>query len=138
MVASRIDNAIAQLLLGLSGGPLGLRLEGDEHKVLQLLRYRRGAAHVIPIRDLEQKTGLTPRQIKQAVRSLRLSYRLPIGSSKSVAGGGYYVMISAEDRAIWRRDITDQIRAEVQVLRAADSDRAALEVLGQLSLEVQK
>lgn len=138
LVTARIDNEIALLLLGHPGGTLNVPLEHNEREVLRLLRYRRGIANAMPIRELQEKTGMGPREIKQAVRTLRLSFRLPIGSSKNAAGGGYYVMLTPEDRAAWRKNVTDQIRAEVEVLRAADGDHAALEVLGQLALEVRQ
>ncbi|MDR3797992.1 MAG: hypothetical protein P4K93_07555 [Terracidiphilus sp.] len=132
----RLDAAIASLLFGGRGGPLNLRLADDEKAVLEMIRYRRGAAKSISLRDIQQRTKLDPRTIKQAVRTLRLNFRLPIGSSKNSESGGYYLMISAEDRAIWRKDVLDQVRAQVDVLRAADGHQAALEALGQLREEL--
>jgi DNA-binding MarR family transcriptional regulator len=136
-VAARVDAQICCLLLGHPGGALNVPLEHNEREVLRMLRYMRGASNAVPIRAIENRTGLDPRAIKQAVRNLRLNFHLPIGSSKNSARAGYYVMVSPEDRAAWRKDVTDQIRAEVEVLRAADGDHAALEVLGQLALEVK-
>jgi hypothetical protein len=65
-----------------------------------------------------------------------MSFHLPIGSSKHSTKGGYFLMVSDADRAVWRGDVTDQIRAEVEVLRAADGHSGALEVLGQLQMEL--
>ena len=135
-VIKQLDARILSLLTGHSGGPLGLTLENAERVVLSMLRYRRGRERSVAICEIERLTDLKPREIKQAVRTLRLSFRLPIGSSKHSAEGGYYLMITDEDRAAWRHDIIAQIRAEVEVLRAADSDRAALEALGQLQMEI--
>lgn len=132
----RLDAAIAMLLIGHSGGPLGLRLADDEKAVLGMIRYRRGMASAINLRDIQRRTKLDVRTIKQAVRTLRLNFHLPIGSSKSSESGGYFLMITPEDRAIWRRDVLDQVRAQVDVLRAADSHQSALEALGQLREEL--
>jgi hypothetical protein len=45
-------------------------------------------------------------------------------------------MLSDEDHTILRGQILDQVRAELEVLKAVDGPRAALELLGQLQLEV--
>jgi len=134
----RRDNEMRMLLFGYAGGPLRMTLDEDEKRVLRHLRFARGLANTVSIRELTEKTQLDARSIKQIVRTLRVNFRLPIGSSKRANGGGYYLMVTDADRAAWRKDVTDQIRAEVEVLRAADGRSAALEVLGQLSLEVQK
>lgn len=134
--AHRIDATIAGLIYGQQGGPLGLRLADDEKAVLEMIRYRRGAANAVNLRDIQKRTGLDVRTIKQAVRTLRLNFHLPIGSSKQSETGGYYLMLTAEDRAIWRKDVLDQVRAQVNVLRAADGHQAALEALGQLRAEL--
>lgn len=132
----RLDAEIANLLYGAGGGPLGLCLADDERAVLGMIRYRRGAASAIKLRDIQSHTRLDVRAIKGAVRTLRLNFGLPIGSSKLADAGGYFLMITAEDRAIWRKDVTDQVRAQMDVLRAADGRQAALEALGQLREEL--
>jgi meiotically up-regulated gene 157 (Mug157) protein len=66
-----------------------------------------------------------------------MNYRLPIGSSKHGTDGGYFLMITGEDRAIWVKDVLDQVRAELAVLHAAAGQQATLELLGQLQIEVR-
>lgn len=132
-----IDNDILALLSGRSGGPLGLRLSDDERAVLTMIRYRRGADNAIKLADIHERTKLNVRTIKEAVRTLRMNFHLPIGSSKRAETGGYYLMLSAEDRAIWSRDVLDQVRAQLEVLRAANGRQAALEALGQLRTELE-
>jgi hypothetical protein len=136
MEIRRLDADILCLLVGRAGGPLGLTLGQDEKAVLEMIRYRRGAKNAIPLRDIQQRTKLDVRTIKQAVRTLRMDFHLPIGSSKSSESGGYYLMITADDRAIWRKDVLDQVRAQIDVLRAANGRQAALEALGQLCEEL--
>lgn len=132
-----IDAEIARLLFG-GNGPLGFAPTADEKAVLGMIRYRRGWQNAVKVREVQERTKLDVRSIKEAVRTLRLSFHLPIGSSKHAANGGYYVMITAEDRAIWRRDVIDQARAQFEVLRAADGHQATLEALGQLRAELEQ
>jgi hypothetical protein len=144
-----IDLEIEGLLYGTRGGPFGLAMGDDEKRVLRLVRYRRGAKNAITIAEMRNAmiregsahpeaggyTILGDREIKQAVRTLRLNYHLPIGSNKA-GMGGYFIMISDEDHAILASQILDQVRGEIEVLRAVSSPRAALELLGQLQLEL--
>jgi hypothetical protein len=134
----RLDQSILNLLMGYSGGPFGLHLEASEKAVLRAIRYQRGLNNAISIAEVQKITDLDPRTIKESVRTLRMSFHIPIGSSKHSTRGGYFLMVTDADRAVWRRDVTDQIRAEVEVLRAADGHLGALEVLGQLQLELRR
>jgi hypothetical protein len=139
--AQSIDAEILALLIGKSGGPFGLHLSEIESQVLSAVRFHRGAARALTIREMrDTRPGcakLTDREVKAAVRSLRVTYRLPIGSSKmGSAGGGYFIMLTAEDHSILRGQVLDQVRAELAVLKSVDGPRAALELLGQLQLEV--
>ena len=133
----RVDSEIATLLLGISGGPLGIPINSDARRVLGAIRYHRGRANAIRIDTIRVKTDLGDRAIKKAVRDLRLTYRLPIGSSKRADGGGYYLMLTPEDRAAWMKDVLDQVRAEVEVLASAAGQQAALEMLDQLRIAAQ-
>jgi hypothetical protein len=137
-----IDAQIEWLLFGKPGGPLGLTLSNDEKRVLTAIRYRRGAVNAISIADMREAMGrtaagaLTDREVKKIVRSLRVQFHLPIGSSKFGSNGGYFVMLTDKDHAILHSQVLDQVRAELEVLKAVDGPRAALELLGQLQLEV--
>ena len=134
----QLDAAILWLLTGHTGGPLNLALTDEEKVVLAAIRYARGAANAFPIRDIRKREScahLSERAIKKAVRTLRMQFRLPIGSSKQ-ADGGYFIVITDADRQIYRSQVLDQVRAELEVLKAVDGPKAALELLGQLSLEV--
>ncbi len=138
LLVARCDAEICALLLGYAGGPRGLTLDDQEKAVLRRLRYRRGVINAINIRDLEQATGIGPRSLKEIVRNLRMNFRVPIGSSKNAAKGGYFIIVSNDDRAIWINDVLSQIRAEVAVLRAAAGHQAGLELLGQLMIELNE
>jgi S-ribosylhomocysteine lyase LuxS involved in autoinducer biosynthesis len=122
--AARLDGIILDLILGHNGGPLGLTLEDDEKTVLRAIRFHRGLANTIAIHELSNLTRLSARQIKKSVRTLRMNFRLPIGSSKSGTDGGYYLILSEEDRAAWVNDVLNQVRAELAVLRAAAGQQA--------------
>lgn len=131
----RIDQAIASLLAGTHGGPLGLCLAPEEKSVLGMLRFRRGVANALGIRDIAERLKLTDRQVKSIVRTLRVHFGLPIGSSKNGVTGGYFLIITPDDLAVAVKGPLDQIRAEAEVLRAIAGGRAAAELLGQLTLE---
>ena len=134
-----LDLEIELLLYGKPGGPLLLTLSNEEKDVLIAIRYHRGSARAITIREMQKRAScnwLTDRQIKKAVRTLRINFRLPIGSSKQGNEGGYFLMLTPEDHAILRRQVLDQVRAELEVLKSIDGPKAALELLGQLQLEV--
>ncbi len=138
MRIQRLDGEILNLLCGGHGGPLRLELDPDEKAVLDCLRYRRGIKNAMTIREIHERTKLDPRAVKQAVRALRLNFRLPIASWKNADRGGYYLICDAADRAAWVKDVTDQVRAELAVLHAAAGRQAGLELLGQLQLEVRQ
>jgi hypothetical protein len=90
------------------------------------------------IREIQERTKLEPRTIKQAVRTLRLNFHLPIASWKHAERGGYFLIVDEEDRAAWVKDVLDQVRAELLVLRAAAGAQAGLELLGQLRMEIEE
>jgi hypothetical protein len=135
---ARLDSEILALLMGQAGGPLSLELEDNEKAVLRTIRFCRGIANAINIRDIQARTHLGARSIKEAVRTLRMSFRLPIGSSKSGTDGGYYLILTDSDRAVWVKTVIDQVRAELAVVRAAAGRQATLELVGQLHLEASK
>ena len=134
----RLDAEILSLLIGKPGGPQGLTLSDSEKQVLRVVRFCRGAARAVTIKDMRafMDCDLTEREIKQAVRTLRINFGVHIGSSKMGSGGGYFLMITNEDRAILNAQIMGQIRAEFDVLKAMNKPHEVLELLGQLQLEI--
>ncbi len=131
-----IDLEIERLLY--SGQVAGVSLSDDEKRILHSIRYRRGSANAISIRELQARINapMSDRAIKAVVHELRVTYRLPIGSNKGTPNG-YFIMVSPEDRAILYNQILDQVRAELEVLRATNQQHEALRMLGQLQLEMQ-
>lgn len=136
-MALAIDQQIADLLHGDPSYPSGHFLAPPETAVLRAIRYRRGAGNPIGIRELVSRLKITEREIKQIVRTLRVDFRLSIGSSKSATNGGYFLIVSIADQEIAARSPLDQIRAEVEVLKLLTSAERTRELLGQISLEVQ-
>jgi hypothetical protein len=131
-IVARLDNEVLSLILGHSGGPFGLKMEDHEREILRSIRYHRGHKNPIGMGQLRERTKLSDRVIKQCVRTLRMNFRLPIGSNKHPTEGGYYLMVTQEDRRIWANDLLSQVRAEISVLNAAAGHQAGLELLGQL------
>jgi len=119
-LAAKIDKQILDLILGYSGGLYGLALGTVEKSVLRMLRNHNGYESAVSIADLQKSLALDARTIKQAIRTLRLNYHLPI---------------TRRDVEIWAKDVLDQVRAEVAVLRAAAGNQIGLEILGQLRNE---
>jgi hypothetical protein len=138
MRVSRIDGDIVHLLCGKPGGPLNISLDDNEKTVLECLRFRRGIKNAMSIREIQERTKLEPRTIKQAVRDLRLNFHMPIASWKHAERGGYFLIVDEEDRAAWVKDVLDQVRGELSVLRAAAGAQAGLELLGQLRIEIEE
>ncbi len=134
----RLDSQILALLMGHPGGPLALSLDEGEKAVLRAIRYHRGLDAAINIREIQQQSKLDVRSIKGIIRTLRISFRLPIGSSKHGTEGGYYLILTEADRAAWVKEVFDQVRAEVAVVRAAAGHQAGLELLGQLHMQMQQ
>jgi hypothetical protein len=130
-----LDAEILQLIVGYPGGRFNLSLGEDEKAVLRAIRYCRGIVNAINIRQIQAHIDRDVRVIKKAVRTLRMDYRIPIGSSKHGTDGGYYLIVTEADRAAWVKDVLDQVRAELAVLRAAAGHQAGLELLGQLHME---
>jgi hypothetical protein len=136
--SDEIDQKIVELLTRKAMSVTGLPLEEDEYYVLKAIRFHRGHKNAISIRELTSKLNLGVREIKQIVRTLRMDFRLPIGSSKSATDGGYFIILTPEDMAAYVRGPLDQIRAELEVVHAVAGQAAALEILGQLQLELKQ
>jgi hypothetical protein len=138
MRKQRLGAEMDHLLLRRPGGPLKIPLEDSEKAVLDCLRYRYGIRNAMTIREIQLRTQLDPRTIKQSVRTLRINFRMPIGSWKHADKGGYFIILDDEDRSAWVKDVLDQVRAEVGVLKAAAGRQAGLELLGQLQIEIEQ
>jgi len=133
-----LDQEIVRLIHGQPGGPFEQCLSGDEQAVLSAIRFHRGAKNAVTIREMRSRLQLSDREIKGIVRALRISWHLPIGSSKDSVDGGYFLILSAEDQEVFDANFLDQIRAQVQAHRCVSGPARTRELLGQLSLEVAK
>jgi len=129
-----VDSQIGALLYGGSQG--GLHLAQDEKHVLAAIRFHRGSNNAVSIREITKSTGLDPREVKNIVRTLRCNFQLPIGSSKHAVKGGYFIILTKEDQAIFDSDFLGQIRAQVDAHRAVSGPHRTRELLGQLQMEI--
>lgn len=134
----RYDQLIGKLIFGQRGGPFDQTLDSEQASVLRAIRYHRGAKHAIPIHQLRALLKMSDRKIKDIVRNLRISFHLPIGSSKSGTEGGYFLILTPEDQKVFDRTVLDQVYAQIQAHRGASGPARTGELLGQLLLEVQK
>ena len=135
--ALAVDQQIAEILHGMPGGPRGLYLDSAETAVLRAIRFHRGAANPIGIRELVTRLKISEREVKQIVRTLRVDFRLPIGSSKSATNGGYFIIASIADQETAIQGPLAQIRAEAEILKVLTSPARTRELLGQIQLEVE-
>lgn len=134
MRIQRVDQEILWLLMGKPGGPFQQTLDDAGRAVLAQIRYRRGQRNAITIREIGEATQLTPRAIKDAVRTLRLSFRLPIAASKDGAAGGYFLWTTREESRAFKAHILNQVRAELEVLHAVIDEEDALDIPAQLRI----
>lgn len=132
-----LDLRITQLLYGTGEGLFGHALNAPERVVLKALRYHTSSSNPITIRQLSSKTEMNERDVKDVVRRLRLSFGLPIGASRNGANGGYYFILTDEDRRLFKTMFMQQIKAELEVMRVVCTADETRELLGQLTLEVQ-
>jgi len=112
-------------------------LSEPQQKILDCLRGRQGRLLAMSIDELQQRVGSTPREIKQNVRELVVTYKLPIVASRDADAGGYYFAVTAEERIAGTADYVKEIVAlarRVAVIRNT-TDMNAL--WGQIALEVK-
>jgi hypothetical protein len=136
--AAALDQRIGELLYSQGRNKFGDTLSPEERGVLRCIRFHRDSSRPITIREIAALTHLSERRIKAAVRALRLSFSVPIGAAKSgPEGGGYFLMLNPRDLAIFLASQTQQVIAEVALLKEFGGSQAALELLGQLQLEMK-
>lgn len=137
--AKALDQRLVELIYCMGdGGLYNQTVSAEERAVLKALRHHTSSTNPVALRTICEKADLSERQVKDCIRNLRLSFRLPIGASRSGAGGGYWFFVTDEDRVLFRSIYLRQILSELEVLRAVDSKEAVLELLGQLASEVSK
>lgn len=135
--AQTLDQRITSLLYGQGAGLFSQELNAPERAVLKALRYHTSSSNPITIRSLSEKTELNARDVKDIVRRLRLGFGLPIGANRSGETGGYYFILTDEDRRLFKAQFMRQITAELEVMRAVVGVEETRELLGQLTLEAK-
>lgn len=128
------DREIMALISGHGTGRFGEHLSAEESAVLKIVRFHTSSANPITIRALRERTKLSERQIKDCVRTLRLNFRVAIGSSRNGERGGYFLILTPEDMSIFLSSAMRQIQAELEVVRAIAGPERVAELLGQISL----
>ncbi len=129
-----VDRQIEDLAYGKPS--FGLSCAEQERTVLRAIRFHRGAENAVSIREITNLTKIEAREVKNIVRTLRCNFHLPIGSSKHATKGGYFIILTQEDQAIFDSDFLGQIRAQVDAHRAVSGPHRTRELLGQLQMEI--
>ena len=127
----------AQLDLLLHQGLGALQPTIEQKTVLASLRFHKGAQNAIKIKDLTLATRLSDRAIKAAVNALRLDFGVLIGSSKSATTGGYYLILTDEERQASAELPADEIRERAAWLRVLKGKHYVLDLLGQVQIDIE-
>jgi hypothetical protein len=131
--AAEVDALVEATLAGTRGPGWPLAIEAE--KLLRALRSAHGARLARPIRELAPLLNLTEREVKQAVRTLVVEFRLPIVGSR-VEPHGYYLAVTTAERMQAARTLKHEVRALCLRIRALESQQEMLEYLGQLRAEL--
>ena len=112
----------------------GWELTGLQKVILGRLLSRLGAHNAIPLRSLLQITGSDAREIKDAIRSLVVDFKVRVGASRGDPPG-YYLITSAEEARATSQPYISEIRQLVRRIRVLLDPHDMAELVGQLLLE---
>jgi hypothetical protein len=117
-------------------------LDELERDILLLLSSHLGRQHAITAAEIAQALGMpageaSRRLITDAVRSLRITFRAPIGAAKG-PHPGYFIICDAEDQRCAAAHLAREIRRLAEAHRALAGPKATVELLGQLRLQTQE
>ena len=105
--------------------------------LLRQLECRVGRDRAITIGELAERLKTSPRNVKDAVRELRMQpFLVPIGSSRDQKDGGYFLCATVEERLDTARQYSRQAISELKVWRDMLEPHELAEEMGQMQLEV--
>lgn len=125
---------IHDVIMGKGPWPLNER----QARLLEILRWRQGRAHAIGIAELMPRLKCGAREIKEAVRELVVTFRLPIVASRDAEGGGYFFATTAEERMTGSSDYLKEAAKLIQRALIIRSDQDVKVLLGQIELELKE
>jgi hypothetical protein len=108
---------------------------GIERVIAEIIWTHRGRKNPISIDMLSRSVGRDERTVKGVVEQLVVTHGLKIGGSRAEAGGGYFVVVDAEDLEAAVRPYRSQILAMWRRLRVLCEAHALRELHGQLTIE---
>ena len=109
----------------------------DARRVLLIIAGHRGRASAVPLEKIGALLSLGDREIKQAVKTLRDDFAMPIGASR-VEPYGYFLCETAEDLAAAVRPLVHEIRSLARTVKMMTPDSRMAELAGQLEIEAGK
>jgi hypothetical protein len=127
-----VDGEVMQVLMGKGPWPL----TDEQRHVLERLRWAKGAANAISIRELSERTKLGEREIKDAVRSLVIDFDLAIGGRRQEPYG-YFLILTAEELEDSLRPLGHEIRALLLRYKKLGNKHRLLQLLGQIKAELE-
>lgn len=128
--AAALEQQINHLLFGRTEIPLTT----EEREILLILRWHKGASNAKPLADFAAKLNLSPRSMKQHIRNLAVTHKLPIGGSRQEPYG-FFLCVTAEDIEVALRPIWNEIKSLLQRAHAVGDRQRVLEMLGQMQEE---
>jgi hypothetical protein len=112
----------------------GWELTGLQRVVLGRLLNRLGAHNAMPLRELLLITGSDAREIKDAIRSLVVDFKVRVGASRGDTPG-YYLITSSDEARTTVQPYISEIRQLVRRIRVLLDPHDMAELAGQLLLE---
>lgn len=115
-------------------------LSEEARVVLRELVDHRGRAEAVPVPEIADITGLSPRRCQQVVKSLIEDHGIPIGSSSSAGRPGWYLCDTADELAANREALIRRAKSILVRARAFRPSKSALtrQLVGQLELQFDR
>jgi hypothetical protein len=131
-----VDALIDGVLAGLSGP---WQLWSNEMQLLRMLREHKGAENPLQLNTIAIQLGMSPRDIKSAVKSLVEDFKLPIGGSRQKPFG-YFLIVSGEDLEAALRPLVHELQSIARRVKALTGEQRMAEIFNQarLALESEK
>jgi hypothetical protein len=113
---------------------LQIPLSPEEHKVLRALLFHIGHRSALPRRDLERKSGLGERDVKEVIRNLIVTHEIAIGARRGKIHG-YFLVATAEDLDVASGPLVSELREIARRLRVLHGKEKVSKMFGQMALE---
>lgn len=129
-----LDALVDGVLLGYSG-PWGLA--SNELVLLKMMKSHKGPAQALPLQTISVQVGMSPRDVKAAIKSLIEDFGIPIGASRGKPCG-YFLIVTPDNLEQALRPLKHELESLARRVRKLAGRRCATEMLEQLRLDAEK